>query len=302
MRGRRRKPRPPIPWRSPWTPVVCLAGGLAVAAIVVVSALAKDVVVVVDGRRTAVHSFAGSVRDVLREAGVSVGFGDVVHPPVHQELADGATIEVRRARPITLTLDGRTSEHLVTSTSVGGALAELAIPVSAGRVSARTDAAVPLSGMALTVYTRRKVYVVTGDTRLSFRTTARTVREALRRQHIELGRGYQVQPPLDSFPEDGTVITITPPRTDPVEPDVAALNWQALAACESRGDPEAYNPEGPYYGMYLFSLPMWKAVGGLDLPTDWPEEEQTYRAQLLYQQVGGRWQGQWPRCGAQLFT
>ncbi|MCK2213247.1 ubiquitin-like domain-containing protein [Actinomadura sp. ATCC 31491] len=301
MRGRRRKPRPPIPWRSPWTPVVCLAGGLAVAAIVVASSMAKDVVVVVDGRQTALRSFAGSVRDALGEAGISVGVGDVVRPPVHQALADGDTIEVRRARPIRLTLDGRTSEHLVTSTDVAGALAELAIPPTAGKVSAPRDEAVPLSGMALTVYTRRKVYVVAGATRRASRTTARTVREVLRQQHVELGRGYQVQPPLGSFPEDGMVITVTPPRADEIEPEVAALNWRALAECESRADPEAYNAEGPYYGMYLFSLPMWKAVGGQGLPTDWPEEEQTYRAQLLYQQVEGRWQGQWPACGADLF-
>ncbi|SEU28683.1 transglycosylase family protein [Nonomuraea wenchangensis] len=111
-----------------------------------------------------------------------------------------------------------------------------------------------------------------------------------------------VEPPLSSFPKDGTVITVRPPRTDPVEPWVAALNWPALAACVSKGDPRAYNAEGPYYGMYQFSVPMWKVVGGPGLPSDWPEEEQTYRAQLLYQHVAGRWQGQWPTCGARLFT
>ncbi|MER7362959.1 ubiquitin-like domain-containing protein [Nonomuraea wenchangensis] len=302
MRGRRRKPRPPIPWRSPWTFVVCLAGGAVVAAIAVTSAMAKDVVVVVDGKRTAVRSFAASVRDALGDAGVALGYGDVVRPPAQQPLADGATIEVRRARPIKLTLDGRTSEHLVTSTDVAGALAELAIPAAAGRVSAPPDEAVPLSGMALTVYTRRKVYVVAGATRLAARTTARTVREVLRQERVDLGHGYLVEPPLSSFPKDGTVITVRPPRTDPVEPWVAALNWPALAACVSKGDPRAYNAEGPYYGMYQFSVPMWKVVGGPGLPSDWPEEEQTYRAQLLYQHVAGRWQGQWPTCGARLFT
>ncbi|SEU27786.1 nitrate reductase molybdenum cofactor assembly chaperone [Nonomuraea wenchangensis] len=190
MRGRRRKPRPPIPWRSPWTFVVCLAGGAVVAAIAVTSAMAKDVVVVVDGKRTAVRSFAASVRDALGDAGVALGYGDVVRPPAQQPLADGATIEVRRARPIKLTLDGRTSEHLVTSTDVAGALAELAIPAAAGQVSAPPDEAVPLSGMALTVYTRRKVYVVAGATRLVARTTARTVREVLRQERVDLGHGY----------------------------------------------------------------------------------------------------------------
>jgi uncharacterized protein YabE (DUF348 family) len=282
--------------------VVCLAGALAVGTLVVVSFLVKDVVVVIDGRPVAVRSFAGTVHGVLGDAGVSLGFGDVVRPAGQEEVSDGATIEVRRARPITLTLDGRTSRHLVTATNVGDALAELDIAPAAGRLSAPPDDAVPLSGMELTLYTRRRVYVVAGTTRLTSRTTARTVRQVLRQQRVALQRGYQVNPPLGSFPKDGTVITVTPPRSVQIRQAILRLNWRALAECEAHGNPQAYNAEGPYYGMYQFSLAMWQAVGGMGLPSTWPAEEQTYRAQLLYQQVEGRWQSQWPNCGATLFT
>jgi hypothetical protein len=282
-------------------PVVCLAGALAVGTVVVVSLLAKDVTVVVDGRPMAVRGFAGSVREVLDEAGVELSFGDVVHPGTEDEVADGSRIEVRRARPLVLTLDGRTTEHLVTSTNVADALAELDISPAAGKISVPQDEAVPLSGMSLTVYTRRTVYVVVGATRVASRTTARTVREVLRRNRITPNDGYQVRPPLGSFPKDGAVITVTPLRTTPIQPDVLRLNWPALAACQSGGDPMAYNPDGPYYGMYQFSLPVWKAVGGMGLPSAWPAEEQTYRAQLLYQQAQGKWQEPWPSCGAHLF-
>ncbi|SDI85690.1 resuscitation-promoting factor [Nonomuraea jiangxiensis] len=302
MRGKRRAPRPPIPWRSRWTPVVCLTGVVALGAVAVVSFLVKEVVVVVDGRPLAVRSFAGTVGGVLGDAGVSLGVGDVVRPAGQEAVSDGATIEVHRARPITLILDGRTSHHLVTATNVADALAELDIVPAAGKLSAPPGDAVPLEGMSLTVYTRRKVYVVAGTTRFTSRTTARTVRQVLRQKRIPLGRGYRVSPPLTSFPEDGTVITIMPPRALPVDPEVMHLNWAALAECESNGDPQAYNPDGPYYGMYQFSLPMWEAVGGMGLPSAWPEDEQTYRAQLLFQHVQGRWQGQWPNCGGHLFT
>ncbi|MEV0230100.1 ubiquitin-like domain-containing protein [Nonomuraea sp. NPDC050786] len=302
MRGKRRAPRPPIPWRSPWTPVVCLAGAAALGALMAVSSLVKQVVVIVDGQRTEVRAFAGTVRDVLAEAGVSVGYGDSVRPAAQEDVADGATIEVRHARPITLTLDGHTSRHLVTATNVGDALAELDLTPAAGRASAPPNDAVPLSGMRLTFYTRRKVYVVAGTARITSRTTARTVREVLRQNRVPLRRGYVVTPPLDSFPKDGTVITVAPPHTIPIRPDVMALDWQALAACLANGDPQAYNPDGPYYGMYQFSLPVWEAVGGMGLPSSWPVEEQTYRAQVLYQQMGDRWQTQWPTCGDRLTT
>jgi len=81
----------------------------------------------------------------------------------------------------------------------------------------------------------------------------------------------------------------------------AKLNWAALAKCESGGNPRATNPAG-YYGLYQFNRQSWANVGGSGLPSQASAAEQTYRAQLLYNKVGGRWQGQWPSCGHYLFS
>ncbi|GAA4092836.1 MULTISPECIES: transglycosylase family protein [Actinomadura] len=81
----------------------------------------------------------------------------------------------------------------------------------------------------------------------------------------------------------------------------ARLNWAALAKCESGGNPKAVNPAG-YYGLYQFSMQTWTSVGGSGKPSDASPAEQTYRAQLLYNKVNGRWQGQWPNCGSRLFS
>jgi hypothetical protein len=81
----------------------------------------------------------------------------------------------------------------------------------------------------------------------------------------------------------------------------AKLNWSALAKCESGGNPRAVNPAG-YYGLYQFNRQSWATVGGSGLPSQASAAEQTYRAQLLYNRVNGRWQGQWPSCGHFLFS
>ncbi|QKG22217.1 transglycosylase domain-containing protein [Actinomadura verrucosospora] len=81
----------------------------------------------------------------------------------------------------------------------------------------------------------------------------------------------------------------------------AKLNWAGLANCESHGNPKAVNPSG-YYGLYQFSMASWASVGGSGKPSDASAGEQTYRAQLLYNRVNGRWQGQWPVCGKFLFS
>ncbi|MFG1947836.1 ubiquitin-like domain-containing protein [Nonomuraea sp. NPDC048826] len=301
MRGKRRAPRPRIPWRSPWTPLACLASVLATGAIAVLGGMAKDVVLIVDGRRQEVRSFAASVRELLADQGVPFGDGDLVRPGAQAPLADGVRIEVRHARPLTLTVDGRTSHRLVTATTVHDALAELDLAALEGRLSAPRYEPVPLSGMALTIYTRRKVVIVADGSRREVKTTGRTVRQVLRRAGVAYAPGSQIRPPLSAFPAGGTVITVLPPRTEPVQPAVMALHWDALARCESGGDPTAYNSSGPYYGLYQFSLPMWQLVGGAGMPHAWPAEEQTYRAQLLYQRFAGEWQSQWPNCGAHLF-
>ncbi|MFC4592362.1 resuscitation-promoting factor [Sphaerisporangium corydalis] len=294
--------------------------------------LTKEVRLAVDGGETTVRSFGGTVRDVLAEVRVDVGPGDEVYPARDDEVADGGSIVVRHARPLVLIVDGRRSTHTVTALNVGEALQELNLSDRRAMLSASWMRQIPVSGFALDVRTQRRVTVVRGRVRLDALTTGRTVRSVLAQQKITLARGDRVRPSMGTFPEENAVIRIipalpprparplapsgagrpltpvrqaAPPRplhTVAVRHSVTALNWTALARCESYANPRSVNPRGPYYGMYQFSLAMWQAVGGTGRPIDWPATEQTYRAQLLYQRVAGRWRGQWPACGARLFA
>jgi hypothetical protein len=69
---------------------------------------------------------------------------------------------------------------------------------------------------------------------------------------------------------------------------------EAIAACESGGDPTAVSAGGMYHGKYQFSVATWQAMGGSGLPSQAPEAEQDRRAAMLYAQSGP---GQWPVCG-----
>lgn len=89
----------------------------------------------------------------------------------------------------------------------------------------------------------------------------------------------------------------SPDTTIPAK--VKALDWEALAHCEATGNPKAYNPSGPYYGLYQFDLSTWRSVGGSGTPTQAGAAEQTYRAQLLYIDRGYS-SAPWPVCGKHL--
>ncbi|GAA4091871.1 resuscitation-promoting factor [Nonomuraea soli] len=283
MAGSRRKPRPRCPWLSPWAWTAYGVAALIPVVVLSVANLGKQVELVIDQQTVAMSTFSDTVYDLLDEADVSVGPNDYVSSSGMDEVADGSRIVVRRARPVTLVVDSPPEAPPV---------------ASIGHLSASDGGTMPVSEPA-----ERRVQVVEGDDRKIVYTTGNTVRQVLQEEGVRLGPGDRVTPSLDSYPPRGVVIKVEPARPARAVPaGVAELNWAALARCESHGNPKAVNAAGGYYGMYQFSLPMWKAVGGTRLPTAWPEAEQTYRAQLLYQRVSGRWQGQWPQCGAQLFS
>ena len=81
--------------------------------------------------------------------------------------------------------------------------------------------------------------------------------------------------------------------------DADSLNWAALAACESGGNPTVVSATGKYHGLYQFSVGTWQAVGGAGLPSEASADEQTARAKMLYNRSGA---GQWPHCGKNLFS
>lgn len=86
--------------------------------------------------------------------------------------------------------------------------------------------------------------------------------------------------------------------TRTVQTSSADLNWDALAACESGGSPTIVSSNGLWYGLYQFTIGTWQGVGGTGLPTEASPEEQTMRAQILYDRSGD---GPWPNCGYHLY-
>ena len=69
---------------------------------------------------------------------------------------------------------------------------------------------------------------------------------------------------------------------------------QAIADCESHGNPRAIGGGGAYRGKYQMSYATWAAVGGKGDPVAAPEAEQDRRAAILYARAGA---SQWPICG-----
>jgi hypothetical protein len=75
---------------------------------------------------------------------------------------------------------------------------------------------------------------------------------------------------------------------------VSMATLEAIAACESGGNPEAVSPDGTYMGLFQFDQGTWESVGGTGSPVEASAAEQEYRAALLYSESGS---SPWPVCG-----
>jgi soluble lytic murein transglycosylase-like protein len=75
---------------------------------------------------------------------------------------------------------------------------------------------------------------------------------------------------------------------------VSQSTLDAIAACESGGDPSAVSAGGIYRGLYQFDQATWESVGGTGDPAAASPAEQSMRAAMLYSQSGS---SPWPVCG-----
>jgi hypothetical protein len=185
--------------------------------------------------------------------------------------------------------------HMLTGLTIaGGSLAVAAVPAGAATPIASDLPRVGGSGIAPLVRVA-KTPLVARDLRLARRVAhvkgeqlapryARTVRSwsmtKLTRHHRHLRRELRSARRERVRARRAAVSTASP-----------AL--QAIAACESGGNPRADTGNG-FYGKYQFTPATWQAVGGSGNPAQTSEAEQDRRAAALLAQAGS---GQWPVCG-----
>ncbi|MER5810977.1 ubiquitin-like domain-containing protein [Streptomyces sp. NPDC002033] len=209
--GRRRRgtasaPAPRDSWRRivPQALVVAFLAGGTTAFV----AADKAVRITVDGVPRTLHTFAGSVDDLLAAEGLGVGPHDLVSPTRTSALDDGEEVVVRYGRPLHLTLDGHSREVWTTARTVEGALRQLGVRVEGAHLSAPRTAPVPRTGLTLGVRTERGITFMADGRERTIRTNAATVQEALDQAGITLHGEDTTSVPPGSFPRDGQTVTV----------------------------------------------------------------------------------------------
>lgn len=286
---------------------------------------ARQITVETDGAEATVWTTALTADEALQ---MLASRGDDVRLVASRSTAGGRpdlSLELTLDGPADVVADGTTRTVTDGSTTVADALDHLGITLDAlDRVSVRTE-----SGRITVVVNRVVVQDVTTTSEVPFNAVEQQdssmyvgktkittvgvpgVRTLIERVTTVDGQETErttlsdevTQAAVDQVTNVGTAArptTTTSTGTAAVGGgDAAGLNWAALAQCESGGRATAVSASGKYYGLYQFSVSTWQAVGGTGLPSEASADEQTARAQDLYNRSGA---GQWPHCGSKLFS
>jgi uncharacterized protein YabE (DUF348 family) len=188
--------------------LITLTGGGAAAL-----AMNKSVTIDVDGQQQTVHSFGGTVGDVLKDAGLSVGAHDSLSPSPSASVGDGGVIHLERGRQLNLVVDGTQRESWVRATSLGDALSQLGMDnlVKPGTwMSMPATGALPLEGATIQIKTLKNITLYDGaNAPKQLTTTAVTTKEFLGDLNMTLGPDDAAEGGLDVKIVDGASIHIS---------------------------------------------------------------------------------------------
>ncbi len=184
--------------------ILTVAGGGAAAL-----AMDKTVILTVDGRDRAVHTFASDVAGALSSAGIAPAAQDRVEPALPTGLADGDHVIFSRARPLTLDEGGVQRQMWTTAASVGEALTSLGVDAQPIQMSASPTAEIPLTGMALTLKVPRSVTLTDGTgAKMPVTTDTGTVAGLLEQKRVVLGPDDTSIPGGDTPLTDGMAVQV----------------------------------------------------------------------------------------------
>lgn len=239
---------------------------------------ARDVAFLADGALRRVRTRSATVSGALADAGLTLRGEDTVSVPLDAFPRDGQTISVRRVRT-----DRKVTEHVIPHSTVRKPTAELPQGTEVVEQQGR-------DGVRRITYEQR---TVDGERQKPRQVEERTVSPP-RERIVRVGTGPSKKPPPQAAHSPKPSPT---PGSSGTTQGTGSLNWEALAQCESGGRPDVVDPSGTYGGLYQFDVSTWQSVGGKGLPQDASPQEQTMRAQKLYDQRGA---SPWPVCGRKL--
>ncbi|MET4046290.1 resuscitation-promoting factor [Rhodococcus sp. 1163] len=174
----------------------------------------KTVTIDVDGEMITLSTMTSDVNGALGAAGYEPSDKDLVVPSGDSSLSDGETVVLRRARELSVTVDGQPRAVWTTALTVDEALSQMDLAQDV-HVSASRGERLPLEGTSLEIALPKQVSLVDGAAPAAPVTLAApTVRELLEQAGAPLQEADTVVPAPDEIVTEGASIIVTRDRTE----------------------------------------------------------------------------------------
>lgn len=188
--------------------LVTVSGGGAAAL-----AMNKSITVDVDGHQQTVHSYGGTVGEVLKDAGLSVGEHDALSPSPQAAVGDGGVIKLERGRQLNLVVDGVSRPSWVRATTLGEAMNQLGMGsmLSQGAwTSMPSSGELPLEGSTVQVKTLKHITLFDGtNAPRQVSTNAVTTKELVSDLKLNLGPDDAIDGGLDVSLKNGAEVHVS---------------------------------------------------------------------------------------------
>ena len=175
--------------------LLIITGGAAAYA-----ALSTTVELTVDGETEKVRTFASSVEEVLESRDITLRDADKVSVDLAAKPSGDEPIVVEYAKPVTVTVDGDTTEDVTYAPTVGDLLDENGVEApDEAYVSDDHDASIPRKGLDVVVSTPKTITVTADGQTQQLVTSAPTVEDVLKEAGVTVGADDEVNLGADTY-------------------------------------------------------------------------------------------------------
>ncbi len=195
----------------------------------------RQVTVIINGQSRDLTSRARTIADLLSEQRIPLGEGDTVSPALTSRLTNNLTVHVKKARSVTLTIDGQSQVYRTHLTNPA------AILESAGLMVGRRDEVIidgsrttperladwPVPAQHITLRRTVELQIVDDSNEFAIETTSQTVGEALFEGGVTLFLADEVTPDLNAPITPNMTITIHRARPISIVADGVTVETRA---------------------------------------------------------------------------
>lgn len=197
--------------------IALFAAAVIMTVVIAVDSMMKNITIVIDGKEQVVSTFKDTVEEVLEENGITIAEKDKLSKNTNETLGKKDMIQIDRAVPVQVSIDGTVTSYLTPEKTVGAFFETENIAVmEKDKVSASLEDEV-VSGMKVNIDRAVGVTLIADGSEVTYLTPEKTVGAFFTAENVVVNELDKVSSSMEDAVSNGMAITIVRVTTEVVE-------------------------------------------------------------------------------------